>query len=54
MNKELDEFVALYGFDNKTEIEDMKVAMDVTRIRKERETRNGNNIRNDRTGAIPS
>lgn len=41
MSKELDEFVAEYGFDNKTDIEDIKVAMNVTRIRKEREKRNG-------------
>lgn len=40
--QELDEFVANYGFDNETDIEDMQVAMNVTRIRKDRE--NGNNI----------
>lgn len=33
----LDEYVSKYGFDNKTEIENMKIAMMVNKIRKEKE-----------------
>lgn len=39
---ELDEFVAEYGFDNETGIDDMKIAMTVNKIRKDKE--NGRNI----------
>lgn len=45
---ELDEFVAEYGFDNNTGIDDLKIAMNVARIRKNKEIKNGNTLRNDR------
>lgn len=35
--QELDEYVDKYGFDNETDIDDMQVAMTVTKIRKDRE-----------------
>ena len=40
--KELDEYIAKYGNDNKTGIEDIKIAMKVNAIRKDKE--NGDNI----------
>lgn len=33
----LDEYVSKYGFDNETGIDDIEVAMTVTKIRKDRE-----------------
>lgn len=35
--KALDEYVSKYGFDNETGIDDMKIAMTVNKIRKDRE-----------------
>ncbi len=35
--KELDEYVSKYGFDNKTDIEDMQIAMTVNKSRKDKE-----------------
>lgn len=35
--KELDEYVAKYGFDNNTDIENMSVAMAVNKNRKDKE-----------------
>ncbi len=35
--KELDEYVAKYGFDNNTDIENMPIAMAVNKIRKDKE-----------------
>ena len=35
--KELDEYVAKYGFDNKTGIDDMQTAITVNKIRKDKE-----------------
>ena len=40
--KELDEYIAKYGNDNKTGIEDISIAMNVNAIRKDKE--NGNNV----------
>lgn len=39
--KELDEYVSKYGFDNTTDIDDMKIAMMVNKSRKDKE--NGRN-----------
>lgn len=50
--KELDEYIAKYGNDNETGIEDITIAMNVNAIRKDKE--NGDNIRNDRTGTRTS
>ena len=50
--KELDEYIAKYGNDNETGIEDISIAMDVNKIRKDKEY--VNNIRNDRTGSRTS
>ena len=35
--KELDEYIAKYGNDNETGIEDITIAMNVNKIRKEKE-----------------
>lgn len=40
--KELDEYVSKYGFDNETGIDDMKIAMAVNKIRKDKE--NGRDV----------
>lgn len=40
--KEMDEYIAKYGNDNKTGIEDISIAMSVNAIRKDKE--NVNNI----------
>ncbi len=40
--KELDEYVSKYGFDNETGIENMKIAMTVNKIRKDKE--NGRDV----------
>ena len=34
---ELDQFVNDYGFDNKTDIENIEIAMNITKIKKEKE-----------------
>lgn len=38
----LDEYVSKYGFDNETGIDDMKIAMAVNKIRKDKE--NGRDV----------
>lgn len=38
--KDLDEYVADYGFDNQTGIDDLETAMHVNRMRKDRQREN--------------
>lgn len=34
---ELDQFINNYGFDNKTDVENIKIAMNITKSKKEKE-----------------